>query len=59
MHIETAEAYVNKLTELGACSDAIDWSRSKTPQEAWDTCERADWMLWLIGRTITDSDLAG
>lgn len=37
-----------KLQELGACEDAILWAAGKTLQEAWQTCPRGDWMLWLI-----------
>jgi hypothetical protein len=31
-----------------ACSDAIIWSRGKTLQQAYDECERADWMLYFF-----------
>lgn len=42
-----------KLKKLGACAEAIAFAKGfETPQEAWDACERGDWMLWIIGRTI-------
>ena len=41
-----------KLTKLGACSNAKDFARGfKTPQEAWDACDRVDWLLWLLYHT--------
>ena len=42
-----------KLKLLNPCDDALDWlseSKSTTPQEAWESCERGDWMLWLLGK---------
>ncbi len=37
-----------KLKKLRACDDAIEWVKSqKNPVEAWQNCERGDWMLWL------------
>ena len=37
-----------KLSELSACQDAIDWVDNRDFKTAWDDCERADWMLWLM-----------
>ena len=31
-----------------ACDEAIAWAEGLTPQEAWNICPRADWMLWLL-----------
>jgi len=40
-----------ELKSMGACSEAVDWAESyATLQEAWDACERGDWMLWLAGK---------
>lgn len=43
------------IANLGACQEAQDWLEhldpSWTPQQAWDACSCADWMLWLIGRS--------
>ena len=34
------------------CGDALGWIKALpktiTPQQAWDTCPRADWMLWYV-----------
>lgn len=43
--------YIKLLKKLNACGEAIVWSKQfKTSQEAWDACERGDWMLWLLGK---------
>lgn len=39
------------LTRVGACSEACDWAMAyDDPDAAWAQCQRADWMLWLLGR---------
>ena len=44
--------WTDRLRDLGACRKAIDWAKAyPTLAEAWTACERADWMLWLLGRT--------
>jgi hypothetical protein len=40
------------LDSLGACEEAVVWTRGKSLEEAWTNCERADWMLWLCGRMV-------
>jgi hypothetical protein len=43
--------YIQKLTELNACCEAVEWSKQfDTSQEAWENCKRGDWMLWLVGK---------
>ena len=35
-----------------ACEEGRIWlSRKKSAKNAWDTCARANWMLWALGRT--------
>lgn len=42
---------INKLIGMSACDEGVEYARSyRTMQEAWDKCERGDWMLWLLGR---------
>jgi hypothetical protein len=46
--------FIEKLKDMNACDKAIQWlehNQFKYFQEAWDACERGDWMLWLIGQT--------
>ena len=40
-----------KLHALGACRDAVEWAATQPSYaEAWETCQRGDWLLWLLGR---------
>jgi hypothetical protein len=41
------------LEKLGACEAAVEWIQSLgplDPQTSWDTCQRGDWLLWLVVR---------
>jgi chemotaxis protein histidine kinase CheA len=50
-------SYIRAIKKLGACEEAVkDAHNFKTSEELWLACERGDWMLWLIGRTIQRSD---
>lgn len=41
-----------KLKSLNACAEAVKWaSQFSTLEEAWQNCERGDWMLWLYARS--------
>lgn len=47
--------YIKELKDIDACDDAMKWLEAgqyPTLQDAWNACERADWMLWLISRTV-------
>ena len=40
-----------KLHEMRPCRNAKVWVGTQTdPQQAWNSCERGDWMLWLLGK---------
>lgn len=39
------------LTDMNACTEAIEWVGDRDLQKAWEECERGDWMLWLAGRS--------
>ena len=45
------------LAKLGACQDAIDWYAEKDSQEAWESCERGDWLLWIAAHLGVDKTL--
>jgi hypothetical protein len=52
--------HVTKLKQLNACDNAIEFaSKFNTFQEAWDACERSDWMIWIINKKgwLTDKEL--
>lgn len=45
--------WTDTLVKLHACLDAIDWARQfDTFAEAWQACERGDWMLWLAAHYV-------
>jgi len=46
--------FKDKLIELGACKEAIEWVGDKTLQESWGTCPRGDWMLWLHAKLFPE-----
>ena len=35
---------------MGACDEALPSVRGLSAREAWEKCERGDWMLWVYGR---------
>ena len=42
------EHWSKKLESMGACVDVVDWASEYPSWEvAWDSCERADWLLWF------------
>jgi immunity protein 5 of polymorphic toxin system len=45
----TAETFRRLLKKLGACEEALEWSKDKDLKTVWETCERGDWLLWLCG----------
>ncbi len=38
------------LRKLGACQEARVFVQKQSLAEAWSSCQRADWMLWLCGK---------
>ncbi len=36
------------LRSRGACRQARKWAGRKSLREAWATCTRTDWLLWLV-----------
>jgi len=40
-----------KLENLRPCSEVLEYAKKfDTLQQAWDDCERSDWMLWLLSK---------
>jgi len=49
--------HIADLEKLNACSEAVAYARGfSTLQDAWNACERGDWMLWLVGHTMNRRD---
>ena len=49
--------FSDKLNNMGACQEAIDWVGRRGIMTAWRDCPRGDWMLWLAGRLDIDRKL--
>jgi len=46
---------IKALRSMGACTEARDWAKKQsTYRGAWEKCQNADWMLWLVGRVGKD-----
>ena len=46
------------LKNLNACSESLSWAnKRKTSRNAWLSCPRGDWLLWLAGRIGIDKNL--
>jgi hypothetical protein len=43
-----AQAFAKWLNDEGACREALKWQSGKTLRETWDSCERGDWLEWLL-----------
>jgi len=44
---------ITHLSDLSACREAVDWVKStkcRSLESAWLKCERADWLLWYVGK---------
>lgn len=47
----------DELATLKPCADALAWAREQdTPESSWATCERGDWMLWLLSKCAGGPD---
>ena len=46
----SASQFQALLSRYAACTEAVDWARGKTLRGAWEQCNRADWLLWLLGK---------
>jgi hypothetical protein len=47
--------FKQQLENINACEEAREWLQDKTLQEAFTTCERADWMLWAYAKLYPDN----
>ncbi len=44
------------LERIDACGEARAWAKGKSSKRAWDTCERGDWMIWLLTNSVMTQD---
>ena len=40
-----AKDFKQLLRKLSACDGAVEWAEGKSMTEAWEQCERGDWLL--------------
>ena len=53
--IET-KSLSSQIAHLDPCIDSHAWLNEQTsPEIAWQTCQRGDWMLWLIATQTSDN----
>ena len=45
------------LEKLHACPEARDWVADRTAKQAWQECQRIDWMFWLVEHLVHENDL--
>ncbi len=39
------------LADMSACGEGVEWARTQPAYAtAWATCQRGDWMLWILGK---------
>jgi hypothetical protein len=52
MPVKNKQTVAERLTKIGACSEAVEWSKQfgMSAKRAWIACERGDHMLWLCGK---------
>lgn len=44
-----------RLRKLGACEEAINWSKACTfisDEAAWRLCPKVEWLWWLLDKTV-------
>ncbi len=47
--------WIKKLEKTGSCPKGVAWaSQYETAQEAWNACNRGDWMLWAWGENCKE-----
>ena len=52
--MKTSQEFKQHLINLGACEGARIWAEGKTAKEAWEQCERGDWLLWWAQKENCD-----
>jgi hypothetical protein len=44
----------DQLEKLEACKDSLEWVGNKSLEQAWETCENSNWMLWVLSQMDLD-----
>jgi len=48
----TFQQYLNN--KIYACRQAREWATDKTAAQAWNECERADWLMWWVNQEVDE-----
>jgi hypothetical protein len=51
--------FLDILKNKEACTEAVKWvneHQAETFIELWNTCEQADWMLWILAKMIKEKE---
>ena len=40
------QEFQERLKEIEACAEGLEWAKNLTPRQAWETCDRGDWLLF-------------
>lgn len=40
--------FAEKLMEMYACPEAIEWVEDRSLSKAWRACQNPEWMMWLL-----------
>ena len=50
---------INELAELQPCHNGLEWARKQPSlKEAWNTCEKSDWMWWLASNLQVPKEIS-
>jgi len=47
-------SFRDKLGELNACEESLEWVGNKTIEQAWKTCKDSQWMIWILSQMDLD-----
>jgi hypothetical protein len=50
-------SYREKLKQMGACPDGIEWAGERTLEQIWLELENPSWMFWLTRKLEIDHKL--
>ena len=53
----TSAEFREWLGEQNACIAAMEWLGERDERQAWEECERGDWLLWWAGKRKVDRRL--
>ena len=51
---ENKTEFQRYLLSVRACAEAREWAGARNARQAWDECERADWLLWWAAMAGVD-----